>query len=42
MEEAASVCPTKVRISVPVAASHSLTVLSQLPDSTRAPWGKRH
>ena len=35
-----SECPSKVRMSAPVAASHSFSVLSTLPDSTRAPSGE--
>ena len=33
-------CPSKVRSSRPVAASHSLSVLSQLPESRRVPSGE--
>ena len=33
-------CPSKVRISCPLAASHSLSVLSSLPESTRVPSGE--
>ena len=31
--------PSSVSTASPVAASHTLTVLSQLPDATRAPSG---
>ena len=33
-------CPSKVRISCPLAASHSLSVLSELPESRRVPSGE--
>src|SRR5262245_144770 len=33
-------CPSKVRISCPLAASHSFRVLSKLPESTRKPSGE--
>ena len=33
------VCPLKVWISVPLSASHTLTVLSQLPLTMRLPSG---
>src|SRR5262245_27559819 len=36
----AAVCPSNVRMSCPDAASHSLTVLSLLPESTSAPSGE--
>ena len=36
-----SECPSKVRINWSVAASHSLTVLSALPDSTCVPSGEK-
>ena len=34
-------CPSKVRISSPLAASHSLSVLSSLPESRRVPSGEK-
>ena len=34
-----SVCPLSVSISVPLSASHTLTVLSQLPLTMRLPSG---
>jgi hypothetical protein len=33
-------CPSKVRGSAPLAASHSLTVLSPLPETIRPPSGE--
>src|SRR5437870_4704567 len=34
-------CPSRLRRTFPVAASHSFSVSSKLPDSTRAPSGEK-
>ena len=39
-ESTGLVCPSKVWMSCPVFASHSLSVLSALPDRIRAPSGE--